>query len=74
MVGTRSVLSGVFAVVPFRLRCELAFTVHGHQPKMIRTERVQHVKDALRGGKSQRFGGTALFVDGVARQLSVHPK
>jgi len=33
MVGTRSVLSRVWLCAA-RLRCELAFTVHGDQPKM----------------------------------------
>src|SRR5262249_61291570 len=38
---------------------------------MVGAERMRHVKDALRGGIGERFGGAALSLDGVARLLDV---
>src|SRR5262249_62409781 len=40
---------------------------------MVGAERVRHVKDALRGGIGERFGGAALSLDGVSRPLDVQP-
>src|SRR5262249_35562268 len=70
MVGTRSVLSCVFTVY----RSGRSLGVARHQSQMVGAEAVQHVKQALRGGIGQAFGGAALSLDGVSRRFDVEPR
>ena len=48
--------------VSLRARRKLAFAVDRHQPEMVGTERVQHIKRATRWGIGQRFCATVLRV------------
>src|SRR5262245_6274838 len=60
--------------VSLRACRERAFGVDRHQPQMVGAECVQHVKQALRGGIGQAFGGAALSLDGVSRRFDVEPR
>ncbi|MGY3121476.1 hypothetical protein ACVWXQ_005413 [Bradyrhizobium sp. S3.14.4] len=55
-------------------RLEHAFGIDRHQPKMIRSERVQHEEGARRRSESQRFGRATPALDRVAGRLHVEQR
>src|SRR5215469_9231921 len=71
--NTIGLVSRIYRIALFA-RNELAFGIDGHQPQMVRSERVQDVKNALRGAKGQRFGSAAPSHDGVSGRLAVHQR
>src|SRR5437016_1698441 len=74
IVGTRCVFSGVFARVSLHGRRKLAITGDRHEPDMIGSKGVDHVKHALRRTICQRFGRAALSFHGVPGRLDVQQR